>query len=104
MAYLLSISYRAERDLSLLYEQIDADNSMAARRWYMGLKKSILTLERHPNRCPVMRTTGQLRHLLYGRKPHVYRVIYRVLEKAKRVEVLAYSPGARSEPKPSDLA
>jgi Arc/MetJ-type ribon-helix-helix transcriptional regulator len=28
--------------------------------------------------------TDKLRHLLYGHKPHVYRVIYRVLEKKKQ--------------------
>jgi mRNA-degrading endonuclease RelE of RelBE toxin-antitoxin system len=35
--------------------------------------------------------------LLYGRKPHVYRVIYRVLEKQKRVDVLHIRHGARQD-------
>ena len=103
MAYLVSVTRRAERDLSLLYEQIDADNSDAARKWYFGLKKSILSLERYPNRCPVIRTRDKVRHLLYGRKPHVYRVIYRVIDKAERVEILHIRHGARREPKRSDL-
>jgi len=44
-----------------------------------------------------------MRRLLYGRRPHVYHVIYRVLEKQKRVEVLHIRHGARRKLKPSDL-
>jgi plasmid stabilization system protein ParE len=40
---------------------------------------------------------GDVRHLLYGNRPHVYRVIYRVIEKQKRVEVLHIRHGARQE-------
>jgi len=40
---------------------------------------------------------SQFRHLLYGRKPHIYRVIYRVLEKRSQVEVLHICHGARRE-------
>jgi len=38
---------------------------------------------------------AQLRHLLYGHKPHVYRVISRVLEREKQVVVLHIRHGAR---------
>jgi len=38
---------------------------------------------------------GPLRHLLYGKKPHIYRVIYRFLEKQKQVEVLHIRHGTR---------
>jgi hypothetical protein len=31
---------------------------------------------------------NRLRHLLYGHKPDIYRVIYLVLEKQKHVEIL----------------
>jgi plasmid stabilization system protein ParE len=103
MAYLVNITARAERDFAALYEQINAAESGAARRWYIGLKKAILSLEEMPNRCPVTRENRQLRHLLYGRKPHVYRVIYRVLEMQKRVDVLHIRHGARREITESDL-
>jgi toxin ParE1/3/4 len=103
MAYLVSITSRAERDLAHLYSQINAESSGAALRWYLGLKEAILSLEEHPRRCPAIRTKDKLRHLLYGRKPHIYRVIYRVLEKQNRVEVLHIRHGARRKPKASDL-
>ena len=103
MAYLVSITSRAERDLAQLYHQINAENSGAALKWYLGPKKAVLGLEKHPNRRPAIRTKDKLRHLLYGHKPHIYRVIYRVVEKQKRVEVLHIRHGARRKPKASDL-
>lgn len=103
MDYLVNFTTRAERDLAIVFNDIHAEDSEAARRWYDGLKKSILTLEKLPNRCPVTRENPKLRHLLYGHKPHVYRVIYCVLENVKRVEVLHIRHGARRRFKPSDI-
>ena len=103
MAYLVNITARAQRDLVALYEVINAKESAAALRWYQGLKQAILALEEHPHRCPVTAESKQVRHLLYGHKPHVYRVMYRVLERKKRVEVLHIRHGARRKLKPRDL-
>jgi toxin ParE1/3/4 len=104
MAYLVSITPRAERDLTDIYEHIEAAHSNSALNWYTGLKEAILSLEIHPNRSPVTPETRELRHLLYGHKPHIYRVIYRVLEKQKRVEILHIRHGRRHEFQPSELA
>ncbi len=95
MAYLVNITSRAERDFARLYEEINAGNSEAARNWYRGLKKAILSLEEHPDRCPVTPENVHLRLLLYGHKPHIYRVIYRVLKRQQRIEVLHIRHGAR---------
>lgn len=103
MAYLVSLTARAERDLAAMYEAINAGHSGAALTWYRGLKQAIFTLEQQPNRCPVTPEDGALRHMLYGRKPNIYRVIYRVLEKQERVEVLHIRHGARRRLKQSDL-
>lgn len=103
MAYAVNITVRAERDFASLYEEIDAEHSGAASKWYKGLKEAILSLEEMPSRCPETPESGRLRHLLYGHKPHVYRVIFRVLEKQKQVEVLHIRHGARQKLTPSDL-
>jgi toxin ParE1/3/4 len=103
MAYLVNITLRAERDLEHLYEEINAAGSDTAEKWYEGLKRQILTLEKFPNRCPVTPEKKTARHLLYGRKPHVYRVIYRVIERRKVVEVLHIRHGARDRFRASDL-
>ena len=95
MAYLVSLTTRAERDLALLYVKINADDSDAALKWYRGFKEAILSLEELPNRCPVTPESDKFRHLLYGNKAHIYRAIYRVLEKQKQVEVLHVRHGAR---------
>jgi len=103
MAYVVNTTPHAERDLAGLYRQINAEYSDTAKEWYLGIKAAILSLEERPNRCQIIRKKDKLRHLLYGHKPHVYRVIYRVLEKKKQVEVLTIRHGARRKLKPSDL-
>jgi hypothetical protein len=66
-----------------------------ALKWYCGLKEAILTLKEQPNRCPITPENDKLRHLLYGDKPNLCRLIYRILEKQNRVEVLHIRDGAR---------
>jgi len=102
MAYLVSLASRAQRDLAYIYARVNAEDSNAALKWYRGLRDAILRLEDQPNRCPVTPESTNLRHLLYGSKPHIYRVIYRILEKQKRVEVLHIRHGARRRLRPSD--
>ena len=95
MAYLVKISSRAQRDLSQIYRRINAAGSDAALKWYRGLKVAILGLENQPGRCPVTPENKQLRHLLYGHKPHIYRVICSMVEKRRQVDVLHIRHGAR---------
>ena len=104
MAYLVNTTGRAERDLDHLYEDIHAESSEAALIWYRGLKDAVLSLEEHPARCSVTPESGKLRHLLYGRKPHIYRVIFRIQEQRKKVEVLHIRHGARQPFNPENLA
>jgi len=103
MAYLVNITSRAARDLALLYKQINAESSDTSFKWYRGLRKAILSLEEFPNRCPPTPENGKLRHLLYGNKPHIYRTIYRVLEKQRQVDVLHIRHGARRRFKLSEI-
>ncbi len=53
MAYAVSLTARAERDLDEIYEHLRAAESAAARRWFEALKQTIFTLQEHPNRCAV---------------------------------------------------
>lgn len=104
MEYQVDFTDRANRDLDLIYANINAEHSVAALKWYRALKKSIDTLEKLPNRCPITRKQNELRQLLFGNKPHVYRVIFQVVEEQKRVLVLTIRHSARRELKPIDLA
>jgi toxin ParE1/3/4 len=103
MAYLVRIAARAERDLVSLYGDINAPDSAPARRWYQGLKQAILSLAEKPNRCPATPENKRFRHLLYGDKPHFYRVIYRVDGRRRHVDVLHIRHGARRRFRASDL-
>jgi toxin ParE1/3/4 len=95
MAYRVKILPRALRDLSEIYRAIGARDFKAAFIWYSGLKEAIRTLSSNADRCPMTPEAPDLRHLLYGSKPHVYRVIYRVLERQNQVQVLHIRHGAR---------
>ena len=103
MAYLVNFTARAQRDLARLYGEVDAGYPDAALTWYRGLKKAIFSLEENPNRCPFTPEQKELRHLLYGKKPHTYRVIFRVLEKQRLVDVLHIRHGMRRAFKGSDV-
>ncbi len=104
MEYLVYLTARAERDLDDLYDEINAEHSDVALRWYVAFEKAILKLEEYPQRCPLTPENDKLRHLLYGNKRHIYRAIYRVLERQKRVEVLHIRHGARQGFKAPDVA
>jgi plasmid stabilization system protein ParE len=101
MAYHVELTVRAARDLDYLYQQVHASESLTAARWYNGLEKAIYTLERFPRRCPLApearKAQRPVRHLLYGTKPHVYRVLYEIDEPGKAVRVLTIRHGAMDE-------
>jgi toxin ParE1/3/4 len=102
--YRVRIGPRAARDLAMIYDATDAGLSDPALRWYEGLRAAILSLEKQPKIWPVTPESRRLRHLFYGRKPHrVYRVIYRIEERKKLVDVLHIRHGARERFKPEDM-
>jgi toxin ParE1/3/4 len=103
MAYLVKITSRAQVDLDAIYAAINAEYSATAFRWFNRLERALLTLEEAPARCPVTPEDGHFRLLLFGNKPHIYRVIYRVLERHEEVEVLHIRHGARQAFKAGDL-
>jgi toxin ParE1/3/4 len=107
MAYLVEMTARAARDLEILYLTKNAAESRAAARWYNGLEEAVSLLTTHPHRCPIApetrRTKRQLRQLLYGKKPHVYRVIYEVQEQLQTVWVLTIRHAARRKAQADQL-
>ena len=108
MAYRVELTDRAARDLELLYLEKRAVESQAAARWYNRLEEAMSALGRYPYRCPVApesrKTKRKLWHLLYGKKPHVYRVIYEINEQQQAVSVLTIRHAARRKAKLSDLS
>lgn len=103
MAYRVKIAARAQRDLNDLYDHIHAADSEQAKEWYFGLRAAILGLREMPNRCSRTPENKNLRHLLYGRKPYIYRVIFRIGIKKRSVDILHIRYGARRKFRASDL-
>jgi len=105
--YAVELTRRAARDLDYLYSWIKADESIAAARWYNRIEKAVYSLERFPSRCPVApesdKTNLRLRHLLFGKKPHVYRIIYAIDDQRNAVRVLTIRHGAMEEAQLDEL-
>ena len=96
MEYRVKLTARAQRDVAAIYEFLGPAPSQAAQAWYKGLRNAIRSLRNRPGRCPVTLEDGELRHLLYGHKPHIYRVIFRIIE-PQQVDVLHIRHGARED-------
>jgi toxin ParE1/3/4 len=95
MAYEVRLARRAVRDLHLIYRHIQAESSDAAHAWFLGLEAMVLSLEKQPARGAVTRDRPSVRHLLYGNKPHTYRILYTIDEKRNTVNVAHIRHGAR---------
>lgn len=112
MAYRVELTDRAKRDLSWLYERINAAEPAAAVRWFNGLEQAVCALARFPRCCPIApegrKAKPMLRGLLYvnplyGNPPHIYRAIYAIDESNKVVYVLTIRHGAMEEARPDEL-
>jgi toxin ParE1/3/4 len=95
MAYRVEITGRALRDLARIYQRIEAETTALAARWFDGMEKAINSLEESPHRAPVAPEDSALRHLLYGKKPNVYRIIYEAKKDTPTVSVLHIRPPGR---------
>ena len=96
MKYLVRLTARALRDLEAIYNCIEGDASQHAFAWFNRLAKAIYTLERFPGRGMVISENKKLRHLLFGKKPHIYRIIYAVDKRNRVVNVLHIRHGVRA--------
>ena len=91
---------RAGRDLASVYAAINAEESDALLPWFRGLERALFSLEETPARCPVTPKNVRLRHLLYGNKPHINRVIFET-RRAKRMKPPAGDDGCTDDGRPN---
>lgn len=95
MGFRGELTRRAGLDLAYIYEGIQAEDSKRAADWFNGLEDAIDSLENYPGRGATTPENRKLRQLLYGSRPRIYRIIYRVNGRARKVEVLHIRHGAR---------
>ena len=83
MTFRVSISQEAEREGGAILEWLLSEYAgETGLRWFEGLEKAIASLAEMPERCSIAPENEEfafeVRHLLYGRKPHVYRVVFTI--------------------------
>lgn len=69
-------------DLRRYYRRVYADSPDQSTQWYRRLLVTAKSLERLPDRCPVSRESArvffEVRELLFGRKPYVFRILFTI--------------------------
>jgi plasmid stabilization system protein ParE len=83
MAYRVETSAQAEIDATEILEWLMAqDAGETGIRWFRALEEAIHSLATFPERCPLApenaRFPYEVRQLLYGRRPHVYRILFTI--------------------------
>jgi len=101
MEYRVELGRRAQRDLEDLLERTTVDGSIAAAVWFDRLEEALQSLQQFPRRCPITAESKnfrrRLRHLLYGAKPNVYRIIYEINESRGTVRIVTVRHAAMDE-------
>jgi toxin ParE1/3/4 len=95
MTYRVELTARASRNLKRIFRHINAESSPRAFAWFNELEAAVLSLDQHPERSPVTPENRTLRHLLFGKTPNVYRIIFAIDARARVVRVLHIRHGAR---------
>ena len=98
MAFRVEISLQAERDAEQILEWLLAQKSgQAGIDWFLALDDAFASLKEFPERCPIApesaRFPFEVRQLFYGRKPHIYRILFTI--SADAVTVLHIRHGRR---------
>jgi plasmid stabilization system protein ParE len=79
----------AAEDLDEAYRRAAENAPLAAARWLERFEASLATLAKNPERCPFARENGktalEVREILFGRRPHVFRVIFTIDTDAVRI-------------------
>lgn len=83
MTFRVEVSAQAESDAEAILDWLLAQHAgETGIRCFLVLEDAIISLATFPGRCPLAPESGrfpfQVRQLLYGRKPHVYRILFTV--------------------------
>src|SRR5580765_2394198 len=85
MAFQVRTTAQADEDAdSILTWLVSQGAGESAIRWYVALADAIASLSEFPQRCVLAPEDSEfpfeVRLLLYGRKPHVYRILFTIEE------------------------
>lgn len=104
MKYRVIIEQSAHEDMEAITLWLAQRSKAAAKKWYWEVREAIESLDRSPQRCPLAPENGafdeEIRHLMHGRRRHVYRVLFTVSNSA--VHVLHIRHGAQEALEPPE--
>jgi plasmid stabilization system protein ParE len=98
MAYRVSLTNRVLRELDEIHSEINVVGSAGAARWFARMEDTIQLLASSPRMGKPAREVPGVREIIYGKKPHLYRILYEVDESTKSVDVLSIWHGRRKSP------
>ena len=83
MVFRADISAEAEHEADEILQWLLAQHAgETGIRWFLALEDAIASRAKFPERCPVApendRFPFEVRQLLYGRRPHVYRILFTI--------------------------
>ena len=82
MAFQVAVTRRADNDIANAEAWLAKVGPAALQRWRSRMFRAIQSLERDPHRCPqsedAARLGVDLRELISGRPPHVYRIYFTI--------------------------
>jgi len=97
MDYSVALADSAKADADLLYARIVAAAPLRGPVWFEELLQSIRSLSRMPRRSPRVYRSPRVRCLLFGKHRNVYRVLYEIDERTRKVIVLHIRHGAMQD-------
>jgi len=105
MAFRVRLTLRAAQEAESIYRRVAGEAPIHGPEWYQRFIQSIDSLSELPERCAVVdslsASKSTIRKLLFGKRPHLYRIYFDVV--GDTVRVLHIRHGARREPDRHDL-
>ncbi|MEK7725362.1 MAG: type II toxin-antitoxin system RelE/ParE family toxin [Acidobacteriota bacterium] len=84
MQYQVIITPSAKADIFETNAWLLENYSHVAEKWLWETSQKITSLSKLPERCPVSPESEAfdvvVRHLIYGKKPHTYRILFSIQE------------------------
>ena len=108
MKYRVVLADSAKADADNIYARVVEAAPIRGPEWFEELLDSMRSLENVPYRCPLAREARrakrEIRNLLFGKRRHVYRILFEVDERRRTVWILHIRHGAMKDMQPGEIA
>ena len=98
VAYQVALVESAKADANQIFDWVTAQAPIRGPIWFEDLVDCLYSLEELPGRCPLAReavaTNREIRCFYFGKRPHVYRILYEIEESSQTVWILHIRHGA----------